>query len=161
MPAIHGDAEAADVSPGRPFYILMTTMLKKAICVPKNIIVVLETVSPNTIAATAVSLVDHEEDHRSSIPARELNNERNIIAAVRYKPTIDRDIWMERNHTVENTDWKRLLHCCEKEVHVSDEYANNRQTFLTMLSEFQSIWYGKLGWITVAKHHIDSTPEKF
>lgn len=93
------------------------------------------------------------------MPGRSLNNDRNFIAAVRFKPIIDRNTPMKRYHTDEKTENKKLTNSWANKVHLSDEYANYQGAFLIMLSDFLCIWDRHLGRITVDNHCIDLNPE--
>lgn len=50
---------------------------------------------PNTIAGTDISLIDCEEN-TTGVPGKGLNDECNVIAAIRYEPTVDRSTQMKK-----------------------------------------------------------------
>lgn len=49
---------------------------------------------PNTIVTTEISLIDCEENMQKNVLGRSPNDNQNVIAAVHYKQTIDRDTQM-------------------------------------------------------------------
>lgn len=110
----------ADTTLGQAFYNLMTDMSKKVIHVPKRTVVDWAPDPPNDLAITKISLVDFEDSTLKDRPGKSLNDEKNVIAAVYYRPTIDRDIRMQRRHIVEKTDSERLTQNNEDESYLSD-----------------------------------------
>lgn len=154
-----GTQDVADVSPGRPFYILIENKSKKVVHEPKQMTVLWAMDRPNTIAVVDISLIDYYENKCSDMLEKDQNNKRNAIVVVYYKPPIDGDTQMEGHHTVEKKGSYRLTHNWEEEVHLSSEYTNHREAFLTMLSKFVSMWDEHLRQIFVVKRLILLTLE--
>lgn len=126
---------------------------------PKHMTMPWATDLPGTIATIHISLIDFEENNSGGVPTGSPNYDRNVIATVRYKPTIHEDAQMERQYTVGKTESERLTHNWNEEIQLSDKYSNYRGKFLTFLSKFQSMLDGHLCRITVSKHRIELTPE--
>lgn len=95
----------------------------------------------------------------SDVPDKSLNGERNVVTAVHYKPTIDRNFYRRLYYTVEKTNSKILKHISNDEVTLIHVYASNRNKLLTMLSNFPNIWNGHLVRTTTIKHRIEMTPK--
>lgn len=106
----------------------------------------------NTFVTAEIRLIDCEDNSSSDMLGRGLNDEQNVIAAVDYKQTVDKKIYMEQHHTVEKTDRKILKHICNDEAHLCDEYPSYGEEILTRLSESQSMCDGLFGWIIPANH---------
>lgn len=73
----------------------MANMSKKAVYVPKYMIVACVTDPPNTIAITEISPINCEDSPKNGMPDRGQYDERNAIAIVHYKPPVDRETQME------------------------------------------------------------------
>lgn len=136
----------------------MTNMSKKAIHVPRHMIMALATDPQITIDTTEVIVTDCEDNIPKGMPDRGLNDEQKVIAAVNYKPTFERATLMVQHHAAKKTDSKRLMQNWEDEAHLSDEQARYRKELLTMISECESMKDGHFGRIT-AKHRVEWTPE--
>lgn len=62
---------------------------------------------PNIIATTVINVIDSNENSNCGMPGKSPSDERIVIAAVHYKPTIDRNTQME-HHLAEKSDIKTL-----------------------------------------------------
>lgn len=83
-------------------------MSKKAVHVPKVMIVRRAMYQPSTIFTTDISLIDRDDNIDNDMPDKSLTDELNVIAAVYYWQTIDKDTWMKQYSRVEKTDWERM-----------------------------------------------------
>lgn len=88
-----------------------------------------------------------------------LETDPEIVFAVCYKPSKDRDVQMTRHKDLEaeddhkrNCDWK------SQAQHLHD-YAEYRNNFLDMHSAFQFITVGHVGQVNNSKHCIEVTGE--
>lgn len=79
-------------------------------------VVLYPTDSANAIAISEIELFGREANNCSDMPGRGPNDERIIVAAVNYKPTIERNIHIEHYQTVKKTDSKKLKHFWEVEA---------------------------------------------
>lgn len=83
-----------------------------------------------------------------------------MIAAVHYKQSVDRDTQVWPHETVERYEHEKLKHYWKDEVQQLEKYAIYRKQVLEMLIEFQLMWDGHLKAENIAKHCIKLTPEK-
>lgn len=130
---------AADVTPGQPVCTLLINIHKKSIHVPKHLVVVQVVNLPNTIAGVEISLIDFEGNRSSDMPSRGPKDKWNVIAALWYKLTIDRNTWIEQHRPVKKIDAERLKYNFYDKLHLSDKYTSYRKEFLTIIREFKSI----------------------
>lgn len=65
---------------------------------------------PNTTATTDISLIDNKDNTENDKPHERLNDKRNFISAVCYKPSVGGDTQKEGHRTVEKTGRKLLEH---------------------------------------------------
>lgn len=110
-----------------------------------------------------MSIRDPEEDNQIN-PISDQNTTSGFsiaedVAVVHYKPAEDRESQMTRHHVIQSDDSKRLSEDFGTVVQKSEKYAQCREEFLSMSSNFQSIWDGHLGYIPATKHRL-KLPEK-
>lgn len=86
------------------YYLLLANIARKSIHVPKHMVMAQATDPPNTITITEIRLIDCVENSSSETLDQGENDERVVIAAVHYKPTVDKNTQMERHNMVEKTD---------------------------------------------------------
>lgn len=58
----------------------------------------------NTIDTTEISLVEYQDNSGNAMPDADLNDKRNVLAAVHHKPTADKNTQKKKHHTVEMID---------------------------------------------------------
>lgn len=87
----------ADVTLAKPLYIRMTNTSQKTIHEPKHTIMAWTMKPSDTIATTDNSLMDCVDSIQKDMPDKSLKGNQNIIAAVHYKPAVDRDTQMKRH----------------------------------------------------------------
>lgn len=81
------------------------------------------------------------------------------VAAVRYKPPVERDTQMSRRKAVKLRDGKNLNQNWKDEVQVWHEYAGYREQYLDVLTKFQSILVDHLSQVPIPKHWAKLAPK--
>lgn len=94
---------------------------------------------PKTIATRKISLTDCKAKNSCDMPAKDLNDETNVITPIYHKTNMDRDTQLEQHHMVDKTESKILKPNREDVVYLLQAYATFRKAFLSMLKEFEII----------------------
>lgn len=78
-----------------------------------------------------------------------------LAQAVNYKPSTDRESQIDGHVRQKQDTTAQLKKNWSDEVASFARYYADKQPFIDMLSQFQCMWIGHLGPITVAKHHVE------
>ena len=148
LPHVHMARGIADVTTGRPFYVLVGNTSDKSVHLPKGMII-----------ASTVDVPDVIMDASSLSNDRTKGNDETINAIPLYRRDENRDERMARHFEVKETDGKNEKTDWRTLINFNDEYAEYRDEFISMLEKYESMWDGHIGQITVAKHRIDLVDE--
>ena len=120
-----------DVTPNRPFRILMSNFGAEAMRLPKNTVVALSLPAPAAILTVNPYTMnpDHPPDKHKSV------------------------------HRGERPDTNPVGQNWQEDVHIGLEDDHSRAAVINLLSQYQDMWSGKLGTISAAKHRIEVLPD--
>ena len=138
-----------EVVPHTPFKVLVANLSNKPVDIPKHTIIAVGSDLPEKI----VELTPSRTIDKKTSAGETVN------AIPHYKEKENQETKFARHRNVDKSDEKRLEEDWRDEINFNDKkYAEFKEPFLDMMSNFSDMWDGRLGTITAAKHRIDLDP---